>query len=160
MNQDEPKFRGKARLLRYIHDVHRQGNRRASPAAFHMTEADRSRPDDAHLSVNSTEVETENQIVAYFRQKFQDNKGGVATCNHQIQQYVNAGREFLDIRNNKTLPHWTFEYKNLDVPTFSHRQKSEVCPSHCGVDFVRRLNRLEETKFARRMASKPTFKVA
>jgi hypothetical protein len=153
----------KSELAHYIDPLSRQGDNHAAFSAFLLNPRDREKPDEAHLSVNATEVETIAQIAGTYREMFQSGTGEVAICTHKVRRYVDCGRKAgIQITNPSNA--WVFQSSAGQLPAFRHRPGHAVPrkgipanKSHCGVEFVRELNNLQERQFARRLAKKPKF---
>jgi hypothetical protein len=160
-----PKFAAKSRLLRYIGEDDRLSGNRPAVTAF---EPDPLLPgvdaNDQHLSVNSLEVETVDEIAAYHRLNWQANKGKVALSEHQVHHYTDAGRKCSAVIDyNQTDGVWEFVEKSQRFHAYRHRpvrpnKKNALgSASHCGVEFIRVLNSYHATRFAALLAKKGRF---
>jgi hypothetical protein len=157
-------FRSKTELARYISPIERNGKNHASRTAFMLDEDNPTTNEERlpHLSVNATECEPIKDIANYFREKFQKGSGDVAICVHKVQQYVDRGRKAgASIRSSNSDPFWLFEENGVGLSAFKHRPVSRRggpnSPSHCGVEFVRKLDDLQQRNFSRLMAKYPRF---
>jgi hypothetical protein len=141
------------------------GNRPA--VATFLPDPPSSNPSQDHLSVNSLDVETIDQIARYHQWKWQNEKGEVALCIHKVHEYSDAGRKCgIAITYDKHTAKWLFSldvtkfeeaYKHRPVPTFSNPFGS---PSHSGVEFARALKEHNATKFARRLSASKFHRVS
>lgn len=157
-----PTFGETSELARYIHPSERAGKNRAAISAFRL-DADDLDSAHPHLSVNSTEVEAVDQIVAYFQKTQQSGTGDVTLCFHNVKKYVELGKA-----NGANLIAEKDEWKFLDTSgystAFKHRPVKNTkqninSPSHCGVEFIRSLSQLQQRALARDLAHYPKFKV-
>lgn len=152
--------------MRYIDPDERRGDRHATMSAFLPSEVDLRNPQNVHLSVNSTEVETIPEISDYFRTTQQNGHGEVALYVNKVQRFVDCGRKAgVQIVSQVDEPHWTFIGVNGPEGAFRHRpvqaQKTgrPGSPSHCGIEFIRAMNELQQRRFARELAKKPRFHI-
>ena len=159
-----PKFSAKARVVRYIDEINRLSGNRTSAAAF--IEPPSGKPDD-HLSVNSLEVETLQQIAKYHRWRAQGDRGQVALSEHKVHEYSDgAAKAGVTIYYDRHESRWQFSmrgsapedaYKHRPVkPHYSDTGSSEIMgsPSHSGIEFKRALSLHAAARFARRMSGK------
>ncbi len=143
-----PTFRPNSELVRYVSPEFRAKDGRVMPAAYHL------RPEEDHLSVNSTEVHTEKQIAAIYKQKFSE-PGPLVVHMPTIEQYVEAAAHTgLRLARSSANDTWVYQRDTKDLPAFLHRPK-EGNASHCGVEFVKHMTQNEMNKFALRIAYKP-----
>jgi hypothetical protein len=161
---DKPTFVGNSELARYVHPLQIDGTKHATPAAFLPSDDDLKDTTKAYLSVNSTEVESQEAIADYFRAVLQDGEGDVAIHTTKVQTYVNGGRrEGVKIKYRPSESRWVFTSESgEEEDAFLHheiRRSSSSglpnSPSHCGVEFVRRLDDLEIRSLARFLAKSP-----
>jgi hypothetical protein len=160
-----PKFTNDEELIRYIDPDERQGSRHAASSAFLLNEIDQA-SNNAHLSVNSRELETVAEIASYYRKILQGDEGEVAFCLHRVYRYVENGKKAGAALRTNTDRAWCFDESDSETPAFKHRpitrsrsDSRPSSPSHCGVEFIRTLTETQQRAFARRMAQKPRFQV-
>ena len=115
----EPTFREKSELTRYIDDAQRLRDRRPAQGAFQRN------PGESHLSVNSLEVESFDEIVRYYQIEIQNDDLPVAVCVHKVAQYNSAGRK-AGALITKTDDVWEFAADENLKPAYRHRP----IPSH------------------------------
>jgi hypothetical protein len=161
-----PTFSDDSRLARYIPEEYRLAGGRAAVPAF---EADHIKNPElaatSHLSVNSTEVESLDQIAEYHRLNWQDGRGKTALTVHKLFEYSDSGRKSaVAITLNPTSAVWEFADLNQKMsPAYRHRpvavgtKNNLGSKSHCGVEFVRVFDEYRSSQFARRLASKGKF---
>jgi hypothetical protein len=150
-----PKFPADSRLLRYIDRDERHG-KRASHGAFMPN------PGEDHLSVNSLELESAEQIAEYYGDALGSEDGKVAIVTHTVREYNDSGKKAgCWIEFYKADSTWVFpEISGQQAVAYRHRpvKRSEEYPytswSHCGVEFVRALADVKVRQFARRMAKR------
>jgi hypothetical protein len=146
-----PTFGGKSKLIRHIAPDERRG-RYASPSAFLLNEVDKKSA-SPYLSVNSTEVESLDDIVETYRER--QSGGEVAVSAHNVYKYVEKGRDAgAVISSPRGTSRWSFAENGNERPAFSYR-KTDQSASHCGVEFLRALDELQQRGFARLMARFP-----
>jgi hypothetical protein len=151
----KPTFPAKSHLCRYIDRDEKHG-KRASYGAFMPN------PGDDHLSVNSLEVETLQQIAEYYGGALGNEDGNVAVCIHTVLEYSDSGKKAgCWIEFNRAASAWEFsEINGLRAAAYRHRpvHHSEGFPyaswSHCGVEFVRVLADVKLRQFARRLTKR------
>ena len=162
-----PTFKGKKELARYVDPDETQGNRHAAASAFLPTEEDLKNTAKAHLSVNSTEVESRKDIARYFRTIRQNGEGKVALYVNQVIKYVGCGRKAgAIIRSCPDGSPWVFDsVAGKKEDAFLHRPVAPVyrtgrpgSPSHSGIEFIRTMNERQQRKFARCLAKKPRYR--
>ncbi len=81
---DEPTFVEKSELARYIPYEWRNRNNRPAPAAYQRKD------NEKYLSVNSTEVETINQIAQTYATKFESGTRPVSVACPKVANYNEA----------------------------------------------------------------------
>lgn len=149
-------FSGDVRLARHVDPDERDGSY-AAPSAFMMSAAD-LKAKKPYLSVNACDVQHLTEIVATYAKR-QGGSGEVAVCIHQVFRYVAQGRRAgATIVSRRTEPRWHFPDTDGDAPAFL-RRPNQNNPSHCGVEFLRSFNDLQQRNFARRMAQNPRMQV-
>jgi len=151
-----PTFAGKERLARYVSYVNRQAGNRPAVATF-LPDPPSETPDKDHLSVNSLEIETLRDVGNFHRAIWQDNRGEVAICEHQVLEYNDAAKKAgIAVNYDRESSKWKFAssltsvedaYRHRPV----HRDEPPGSPSHCGVEFVRALKEHKAAQFARRL---------
>jgi hypothetical protein len=158
-----PRFSAKARLVRYIDEINRLSGNRTSPAAF--IDPPSGELDD-HLSVNSLEAETLQQIARYHRWRAQGDRGKVALSEHKVHEYSDAAAKAeVTIYYDRHVSNWQFSmqgtasedaYRHRSVKPHNSAGSSERMgsPSHCGVEFKRAFSLHAAARFARRMGGK------
>lgn len=150
----KPRFRIADKLARYIAPEYQQDNRRAKPPSFME---DHAATRDG-LSVNSTEIHTENQIAAIFEKKFNDPRP-IGISSPTIQDYNEAAS------SAGTMVRWLIETETWEHASTTGGETSyqnnpkDGNESHCLVRYTRHFDDLADLRFARRMAYKPTFKL-
>jgi hypothetical protein len=162
---NNPTFSASSRLARYIFQEHRLSGQRAAVAAFEPDHIKKSEPiDNSHLSVNSTEVESLQQIADYHRQNWQDGKGKAALSIHKIFDYCDSARKSSVSLTQNAQGVWEFVDFNSKVseayrhrPVMPNSNNPLGSKSHCGVEFVRAFDEYRASQFARRLASKSKF---
>ncbi|HEV2156362.1 hypothetical protein [Bradyrhizobium sp.] len=119
---------------------------------------------NSHLSVNSTEVESLDQIADYHRLNWQDGKGKAALCVHTVFEYCDVARKSAVAVEHNSEGIWEFrDYDGKAAEAYRHRPVMPAAKnplgskSHCGVEFVRALDEYRATQFARRLSSKGRF---
>lgn len=154
----EPTFAERSELVRYVHPIHRLRGNRPAVATFLEPPSQEPKP---YLSVNSLQVESLQDIAAYHRAIWQDNKGRVALSSHKVSHYTDAGRKCgIQISYDHDTFTWSFrgDGANFEEAYKHHpvlRSGRPRSPSHCGVEFIRALkNRNDQDKFARQMIGK------
>jgi hypothetical protein len=159
-----PRFSAKARLVRYVDEINRLSGNRASPAAF--IDPPTGEPGD-HLSVNSLELESVQQIARYHRWRGQGGRGRVALIEHKVHEYSDAAiKAGVPIYYDRHASCWQFSMPD-GAPEAAYRHRpvkahnSETggsdqmeSPSHCGAEFKRALSLHAAARFARRMSGK------
>lgn len=151
-----PTFRANQRLARYIDPEFRQENRRAKPAAF--MEDDEATRDG--LSVNSLEIQSENQIAAFYANKFNEARP-VALSTPCVEDYNIAATESAGLvisGYHADAPHWRNPNNGAEEASYLHNPKDKN-ESHCLVRYTRLLDEPTRFRFAVRMARKPTFRM-
>lgn len=151
-----PTFAERQELARYIDEINRlKGNRPAAAAFIDLPSADAS---THHLSVNSLEVESIDQIAAYHRWRTQPADGKAALCVHKVHVYSEAARKAgVQLNYNKSLSRWEFLGRSKTAEeAYKHRPVAIKdnpfgSPSHCGVEFARVMDANAAAKFARRL---------
>jgi hypothetical protein len=147
-----PAFSERSVLVRYIHEDQRFKKNRPALAAFVAS------PGEAYLSVNSLEVETVQQIAAYYLARFRTSNP-VALTQHKIATYNDAARK-AGVAVTHVSGSWRFTdaagqvqvaYQQHIVPSTPTLLGSR---SHSGFECVRAMNELNARKAARRLASK------
>lgn len=150
----KPNFRQDDKLARYIAREYRQNNNRAKVPAFME---DHAATRDG-LSVNSLEIETENQIAANYAMQFKDDRP-VGVSIHTIDQYNTAAAEAgTTVRWIIESEAWQHSSPNGDEESYRHNPKQNN-DSHSLVRFTRHFDDHFEFRFAKRMAHKPRFKM-
>jgi hypothetical protein len=130
-------------------------------SAFLLGEADVTSP-KPHLSVNSSSIQSVDEIVTYYRVTRQSGDGDVAYCGHTVARYVQLGRRVgAQLAKQEE---WEFLEADVSVAAFKHRpvrtpSPATTCPSHCGVEFIRSLDALAQSNLARELAKYPRFRV-
>ena len=155
-----PRFSAKSELVRYVDEINRLRNRRPAVAAF-LPDPPSADPANDHLSVNSLEVESIDEIAAYHRWKWQSNAGRVALCVHKVHDYNDAAKKSeVPVIYDPELSKWQFSsggskledaYRHRPVPMHNNPLGS---PSHSGVEFARALKGHNAGKFARRLSGR------
>ena len=159
--RDEPTFAERERLARYIAKIERMSGHRPAATAFLSNLS--ANPNERHLSVNSMEVESVRQIAAYYRLALQADDDRVAVCIHSVAHYNEAGRDAgATISYDHSASQWQFGGPKGVEAAYRHRPGSRSSrppdtPSHCGVEFVRALDELNQRRFSRRLAMKGRF---
>ena len=153
-----PTFAAKSSLCRYIDRDQRRGRfkDRADHGAFMLN------PEEDHLSVNSLEVEPEQQIAEYYASVWGHEDRKVPICVHTIFEYNDSGKKAgCSIWFNQLDSRWQFaETNGTPAAAYRHRpvfRKPDFpyeSRSHCGVEFVRALSDLKQRQFARRLAKR------
>lgn len=150
-------------LTRYVHPVERTRSGRAAVSAFLLSDADLASK-SAHLSVNSTRLETLSRILEYYQTVRQSGSGEVAYCTHSVSAYVKAGKR-AGAQLTKSSGEWAFPEASSTRPAFRERPVSGTgspstdCKSHCGVEFIRSMSHKDQTDLARALARYPRFRV-
>lgn len=153
-----PTFGEKKELARYIEPDDRLGGSRPGIAAFMVNSG------ESHFSVNSTELETIDEIAEYYRRELQGDGAVVAVAVRKIAKYNSECRR-LGVRlefDRGTLLWNYFDSVAAKKPAYMHRPvraRSDRLgsPSHCGVEFVTEFDDYSASKFARRMAQGQKF---
>lgn len=150
---DVPKFRESSSLLRYVEPEHRGRNNRPKVGAY------RRKEDEDHLSVNSDEVETENQIAATFAAKFHGGSRPVSISGPTVADYNAAAESVgMSVSFDAAKGCWVFGRGGDRSEAYKHRPKSGN-RSHCGVEYIRTFDDLSDFKFAVRMARSATYRL-
>jgi hypothetical protein len=149
-------FSGRVTLARHIEPDKRTGTF-VHHNAFMLSSVD-LQTRKPYLSVNSRQLQAIEEIIEIHRGR-QRGKGEVAVAIHKVYRYVtqgrNAGAQIVpQLREKK----WMFSDSDGDAPAFLHRP-NEANISHCGVEFLRSLNELQQRDFARAMARHPGLQV-
>jgi len=146
------KFAAKSILNRYVDDAQRLRDNRPALDVF------RANPGEDHLSVNLVGAETHMEIAAYYRKRFQGDKGQVAVCDHTVVDYNGAAKlAGVAVLYNRSDDGWEFaEGHGKSSPAYRSRpvRGSLPSPSHAGVEYVRIFDELAAAKFARRMCNR------
>ncbi len=149
----KPSFGTKKELARHIRDDDRRAGNRPGIAAFLPLVG------ESYLSVNSTELETLDEISRYYRIELQGNRPGVAISVHKVVKYNDSGRKAgVAIVFDKAAARWDYlDSTGTKKPAYKHRAVSARAgrlgsSSHCGVEFVDVFDKHDAIKFARRMA--------
>ena len=152
MSDNKPTFAANEKLTRYVEPGYRQSNKRAKVSAFLDDNEDSN-----GLSVNSLEIHTEKQIASIYSEKFENSARPVAMCINTIEQYNKAAEEAnLSIRFSETLQCWSHAGSGGEEVSYKHDPRAKN-DSHCLVRFTTALDEWKAFRFARRMASKPTY---
>ena len=148
-----PTFAAKSELYRYA-DCEGGRRRRALYTDFLPN------PGDEHLSVQSPEIQSREEICRYYSAALNSGASPVGVCVHQVRKYSEVGRKSgIDVTFNRSTAIWEFNEKGKPTPAYVHRPVHSrpsfphSCPSHCGVEFVRAFDELQSRRFARRMAA-------
>lgn len=155
-----PTFSAKSKLVRYVDELHRLSGNRPAAATF-LPDPPSANPSNDHMSVNSLEVETMNQIAAYHRWNWQNNMGEVGLCVHKVHEYSDAGKKCgIAVSYNKSSAKWMFSADRAKLEeAYRHRpvkigDKNPLgSPSHSGVEFARALKQHKAGQFARRLSA-------
>jgi len=150
-------FGGKVRLARHVDPDERDGNY-VSYTAFSLSPED-LKAKQPYLSVNSTQMEPIVQIIEIYRNR-QQGKGDVAVSIKKVYDYVKEGRSAgAQITSRRGEHQWIFPDMDGNAPAFLHRP-NQSNNSHCGVEFLRSLEELQQRDFARSMARHPGMQVS
>ena len=147
-------FGRRSELMRYVVEEQRLKSSKPAPDTF------RRNPDEDHLSVNLVDLESREEIVSYYRERFQEGQGEVAVCHHKILEYNSAcSRTAVVLSYNRTRSQWEFRDKSNNlIPAYRSRPvptgRTRSSKSHSGVEYVRMFGELDENRFARRMSNK------
>jgi hypothetical protein len=144
-----PTFSERSVLVRYIDEDQRFKTGRPAPAAF------MANPGEKYLSVNSLEVESLQDIAAYYRVRF--TPSAVAVTQHKVTSYNDAARKgSVALTRVGGMWHFTdgagtaqLAYEQHPVPA---RGGFPASPSHSGFECVRVMNELNARKAARHLA--------
>ena len=146
-----PSFLQKSELARYVDPDEIKDGGRVSSAAFMPL------PEDAHLSVNSLELESLADIARYYRSnsKLYSGTGAVAVACRKVIEYNNAASHAgIGVRRGGT-GKWEFDGPSGKQEAYKHRPILHVSSSHCGVEFIRAdSNEKLMKKIARRLAGR------
>ena len=127
----KPTFVARSELARYVDPDELKKGGRVSPAAFVPN------PSDNHLSVNSLEIETPQDIATYYRNRFQNGNGKVAIACRKISDYNTAASHAgIIIKFNKLDGKWEYYTGGSPKEAYKHRH-THVSYSHCGVEFLK-----------------------
>jgi hypothetical protein len=161
-----PTFHAKAKLARYVDQIHRLTGNRPAAATF-LPDPPSDNPADDHLSVNSLEVESMKEIAAYHRWKWQNNEGQVALCVHKVHEYSDAAKKCgINVSYDKSTANWKFSAEGMRAPEQAYRHRPVRAhnnpfgsPSHSGVEFTRALKKHKAAQFARRLSGSKFHRV-
>jgi hypothetical protein len=165
---DKPSFSEAARLARYVFEEHRLASGRAAIAAFEPDHLKKAEPvANSHLSVNSAEIESLEDIAEYHRLNWQNGKGKIALSVHKVFDYCDCARKSsVSVTMSPNNGEWEFlDFDAKMAPAYRHRPvspnpKNQLgSKSHCGVEFVRAFDEYKSTQFARRLASRGKFHI-
>jgi hypothetical protein len=152
MLRDKPTFAEPSELARYIPSEWCKRKNRPASAAYQRKD------NEEYLSVNSTEVETINQIAQTYATKFESGTRPVAIACPKVASYNEAADKVgIAISFNGTTNDWEFQEGGKLAVAYKHR-RSEVNNSHCGVEFVRVFDDRSDFCFAVRVARSATYK--
>ena len=150
---DEPTFVEKSELARYIPSEWRNRNNRPAPAAYQRKD------NEKYLSVNSTEVETINQIAQTYATKFESGTRPVSVACPKVASYNEAADQVgIVISFDATTNNWEFQERGTLAVAYKYR-RSEGNRSHCGVEYVKAFDDMSDFRFAVRIARSATYKM-
>lgn len=153
MLRDKPTFKGSSGLARYIPSDCRHRNNHPAPAAY------QKKDNEDHLSVNSTEVETINQIAQTYATKFEAEMRPVAVACPKVASYSAAADKVgVTITFNRATDYWEFQEGGAATVAYKHRSR-ENNKSHCGVEYVRIFDDPKDFRFAVRVARSAKYKM-
>lgn len=146
MLRDKPTFRGSSGLARYIPSEYRNRKFRVATGAFQRTE------DENHLSINSDEVETINQIAQTYALKFESGMRPVAVACPKLESYNDAASKAgITIVFNDVKDIWEFQEGTMVSEAYRFWSKTNN-KSHCGVEYVRAFDDQSDFRFAVRIS--------
>lgn len=154
MHKITPSFGKSEKIARYVAPENRQKNRRAKIAAFIE---DNVTPRTG-LSVNSLEVHTENQIASIYEKKFGDARPlGIAF--RKISDVNTASADAnITVQWDDDQQKWQYERQAAFHDAYRHDKKA-TDDSHSLCRMTMHFDDHQDLKFARRIASKPTYKM-
>ena len=155
MLRDEPTFSEVSELARYIPSEWRKRRNHPAPAAYQRKD------NEKYLSVNSTEVETINQIAQTYAARFESGTRLIAIACPTVASYNEAAtskRVGIAISFNGTTSNWEFQEGGKPAVAYMHRG-SDADKSHCGVEFVRIFDDSSDFWFAVRVARSATYRM-
>ena len=152
----KPTFRESTHLARYIRREYRKASgNRPKTGAFQKV------PNETSLSVNSTEVETLNQIARTFAIKFEDGRRPVAISTPKISDYNKAATSrgvSVQIIFDDTAKVWKFQEFGQSALAYKHDKRTDN-KSHCGIEYIRIFDDRADFNSAVRMAKAATYKM-
>ena len=112
-------------------------------------------PGDSYLSVNSTEIEGQNDIATYYRNLFQNGFGAVAIACRKVFDYNSAATKAgIRISFCKVECKWKYQASEGPKDAYKHRPIPKKSESHCGVEYMGNdTEYLTIKKIARRLSS-------
>lgn len=146
-----PTFAKSSRLLRHIDPDFRARNGRTSPAAFRLKE------NETYLSVNSSEVETDKQIAAYYAKQMENGLRPVAISDPKVQDYSNAAAKVgLSVTYDQSKKQWIVPGLSSQPLAYMHepRLRPPPSPSHSGIHFLAHCNEHQAFRFSVHMAKR------
>ena len=149
----KPAFVEGSKLTRYIHPDFRGRKNRPKPAAYQLTE------NEEYLSVNSTEVQTVNQIAEVYATIFEQNRHPIAIACPTLASYNEAATGVgLEITYNDSTKCWEFRKGSGWSTAYRHWRKAGNA-SHCGVQYLGALSDRDGFHFAVRMHRVATYQM-
>ncbi len=153
MLRDKPTFKESCGLVRYIDLEFRNRNNRPATGAYQRKQ------NEDHLSVNSDEVETINQIAQTYATQFESGIRPVAVACPKVAEYNEAAiRVGITISFNTATKNWEFKDGGAPTEAYSHRKKQDN-KSHCGVEYVRVFDDRDDFRYAVRLARSVTYRM-
>jgi hypothetical protein len=145
-----PTFAGSSELARYVRPEDLKKSHRVSSAAFLPAS------NDTHLSVNSLELESPQDIAVYYRERFQSGIGTIAIACRKVNDYNTAASSAgVTIHYDRSESKWKYHTDQGLSDAYKHRPIPRRSHSHCGVEYIsNQLAYLKQKQIARRLRGK------
>lgn len=149
LSKPKPTFAEHSELARHVDPDELKNGGRVSSAAFVPN------PSENYLSVNSLEIETQQDIATYYRNIFQNGSGEVAIACRKISDYNTAASNAgIMIKVSNLDGKWKYYADGSPEEAYKHRQ-TNMSYSHCGVEYLKgNLTDLTIKKIARRLSGR------